>query len=320
MRLLTFEDVKGLNISPHLSFEWVQEMLGKKGSAIVPPKISLHMDDDSFFNVMPSLLPEQGASGVKIITRKLTRSPALDSEVLVYDYETLNLRAVIDGNWLTAMRTGAVAAHSVITLAKQDFRVVGVMGLGNTGRATMEVLLSVVGERPLEIKVLRYKDQHESYIAKFKGENNDRYPNVTFTVVDDVDEVVRDSDVVISAVTYQEGDFTGVENYKPGCLVVAVHLRGFMNCDTAFDRIYCDDIPHVEGFKYFNSWPNVAEVADVVQGRDQGRRSDSERIIVYNVGLSMHDVNFAHKILELAEAEGIGQTASLDPPTDKIWI
>jgi ornithine cyclodeaminase/alanine dehydrogenase len=192
------------------------------------------------------------------------------------------------------------------------------MGLGNTGRAAMKVLLALYPERPLKIKVLKYKDQHTEYVKYFKGEDGKAYPNAEFVFVDSYEEVVRNSDVIISAVTYTDEDFCPDECYKPGCLVVAVHLRGFLNCDLAFDKVFCDDEGHVNKFKYFDKWKYHAEIADVITGKAKGRESDDEKIIAYNVGLSMHDMNFADKIYDMAG--DCGQEISLDPPTDKFWV
>lgn len=318
MQILDFKTIKGLDIAPETCYAWVEETLREKAAATLPPKISLHLENDSFFNVMPGLLPQSNTAGVKVITRQLDRAPALDSDILVYDYQTKLPLALMDGNWITAMRTGAVAAHSVMTLASDDFFEIGVMGLGNTGRAAMEVLLSVAGQRALKIKVLKYKNQHTAYIEKFRRLAAEKQQDVEFVEVGSIEEIIKDSDVIISAVTYQDDDFADPNLYKPGCLVVAIHLRGFMNCDLKFDRIFCDDIPHVEDFKYYSQWPNVTEIADVVGGISPGRLSDQERIIVYNVGLALHDINFARRILEISG--DAGHHISLQPPLARIWL
>lgn len=318
MKVVTFDDVKKVGIAPETCFDWVAEMLQHKEEVILPAKISLHLENDSFFNVMPCLLPGSGMGGVKVITRHLDRVPSLDSQIFLYDYQTGTPKAVMDGNWITTMRTGAVAAHTVKTLAVEDFSEIGVMGLGNTGRAAMKVLLAVYPQRKLRVKVLKYKTQHEDYVRYFRGPDGWAFPQVEFVFVDTVEEVVEGSDVIISAVTYQEGDFCDVSCYKPGCLVVAVHLRGFMNCDTAFDKVFCDDEDHVKGFRYFNQWRYHAEIADVITGRAEGRTSNDERIVAYNVGLSMHDMNFASKIYD--RTSDVSQDITLNPPTDKFWI
>lgn len=318
MKILTHQDILDLDISPVKCYEWVDDTLRHKDEAVLPAKISLHFDGDAFFNVMPSLIPGSNTAGVKVITRRVGRTPSLDSQIMLYRYDTLDPLALMDGSWITAMRTGAVAAHTVKNLAVRDFKTIGVMGLGNTGRASMKVLLALYPDRELNIRVLKYKDQAEEYVRYFKGPDGSRYPRVTFEVVDAVEDVVADSDVIISAVTYQEGDFASPSMYKAGCLIVAVHLRGFMGCDTVFDRVYCDDVSHVEGFKYYSQWPYSAEIAEVLGGTALGRQSDEERIIAYNVGLSLHDLRFAREVFQLSE--GIGTEVSLGAPTDKFWI
>ena len=289
-----------------------------KNEVILPAKISLHLENNAFFNVMPCLLPHSDTGGVKIITRQANRAPSLDSQIMLYDYKTSTPKALMDGNWITTMRTGAVAAHTIKHLANEDFYEVGIMGLGNTGRATMRVLLDMYPEKQMKIKVLKYKDQHILFKDYFKGESGNDFPNAEFIFVDNYKEVVESSDVVISAVTYAENDFCEAKYFKEGCLVVAVHLRGFLSCDLSFDKVFCDDIGHVNGFKYFNKWKYCAEVADVVTKKAKGRENKSERIIAYNVGLSMHDINYADKIYKMCSKAG--QDISLEPPTNKFWI
>lgn len=86
------------------------------------------------------------------------------------------------------------------------------------------------------------------------------------------------------------------QDFKPGVLVVPVMTRGFQNCDLAFDRIFCDDIPHISGFKYFNQYKNVTEMTDVLNDYTF-ERGGAERILAYNIGISVQDVFYASKIL-----------------------
>ena len=62
---------------------------------------------------MPVILPSINYGGVKLVTRYPKRNPSLDSEILLYDLKTGENVALMDGNWITTMRTGAVAAHSI---------------------------------------------------------------------------------------------------------------------------------------------------------------------------------------------------------------
>lgn len=318
MRVVTHEDIRSLQIPPEKCFEWVDDTLRHKNEVTLPPKISLHPSPDSFYNVMPSLMPGINSAGTKIVSRHANREPSLDSQLLLYSYDNLELLALMDANWITAMRTGAVAAHTIKTFAVEDFKQIGLIGAGNTARATLKVLLALYPDRELIIKIPRYKNQSDQLARDFKGETEDLNPTITFQIVDSVEEAINDSDIIISAVTYQDLDFAPASAYKPGCLVVPIHTRGFMECDLTFDRIYCDDIGHVQGFKHFPNWPNHTEVADVLSGNAEGRTNKEQRIIVYNIGLSIHDIRFAHEILK--RSNNTGQEISLEPPTQKTWI
>jgi len=318
MKILTHTDIMKLNIEPIQCYKWVGDMLENKGNVMLPAKISMKPTEDVFYNVMPSILPLDNSGGVKVVTRYPSRNPALDSQILLYDYETGRLKSLLDGNYITTMRTGAVAAHSIKILSKKGFNKIGVIGLGNQARATLKVLLALFPDRNIVLKLLKYKDQHllfQEYINSLPDSER-----VDCVFCDSYKDTVKGSEVIISSVTYLAQDICDDDCYEEGCLVVPIHTRGFMNCDLFFDKIYADDTDHVKGFKYFKEFKNFAEVSDILNGTVEGRRNESERIIVYNIGLSMHDIYFSEKIYQLAEVQGVGLEIPLNSPGDKFWI
>ena len=321
MKIITFEDVKALNISPESCYDWVNDMIAEKGETMLPAKIHLNMSDNRFCNVMPCLVPwKDGVTmgGVKVVTRYPMRQPSLDSKILLFNADSGQFLALMDGNWITAMRTGAVAAHSVINLAKSNWSTIGMIGLGNVARATMIILASMTN-RQMEVKLLRYKDQAELFIERFKD-----LPNIKFRIVDTVEECIRGSEVVISCATYFGDDIAQDEWFEEGVLVVPVHTRGFTNCDLFFDKVFADDTGHVDHFKNFAKFRCYAEVSDVLNGRSPGRENDSERILAYNIGLSIHDIYYAAHIYQmLKESPEVFDKltdAEMCDPTDKFWI
>lgn len=321
MKIINFDDVRSLGISPAECYEWVSEMIMHKAETLLPPKTHMNMPGGKFCNVMPSLISgKNGANlGVKVVTRYPEREPALDSKILLLNAESGEFLALIDGNWITAMRTGAVAAHSVIHLAKTDFSKIGMIGLGNTARATLLVLAAMIPDRKLDIKLLRYKDQAELFIERFS-----EYENLHFTVIDGAENVVKGSEVVISCATYFDKDICSDECFDEGVLVVPVHTRGFTNCDLFFDKVFADDTGHVDHFGNFSKFKYYAEVCDVVNGRAAGRENDRERILAYNIGVSIHDINYAAHIYKLMKErpEVFEKLPDVDmhDPTEKFWL
>lgn len=315
MKIISQQQIRSLNISPALCVEWVKESFALKERAQLPAKISLHPQGNDFFNTMPCLLPEPyNCFGVKIVHRIKGATPTLGGDILLYNSQNGELLAMLDADWITTMRTGAVATLAMQTLRKNNTQTYGFIGLGNTGRATMLCLLESEPDEMHHILLLRYKDQAEQFIERFKN-----YPNASFSICDDIKELVAQSDVIVSCITEAQGLLCDNDSlYKKGCLVVPVHTRGFQNCDLCFDKVFADDTAHVCGFKYFNQFRLFAELQDVIEGKKPGRDSDEDRILSYNIGLGLHDVLFASKIYEI-----LGATAhnfNIERESDKFWI
>lgn len=315
MKIISQQQIRNLSISPAKCVEWVRESFALKEHALLPAKISIHPQGNDFFNTMPCAIPApHNYFGVKIVHRIKGGVPALGGDILLYDSKNGELLAMLDADWITTMRTGAVATLAIQTFRKKNTGNYGIVGLGNTGRATMLCLLESEPELMHNVYLMRYKNQAELFIERFKD-----YPNVTFTICDDIKELIGTSDVIVSCITEADGLLCDDDSmYREGCLVVPVHTRGFQNCDLFFDKVYADDTAHVCGFKYFSKFKQFAEIQDVVSGLKPGRESDKERILSYNIGLGLHDVVYASKIYEMCKEHTTDVVMKRE--TDKFWI
>lgn len=326
MKIISQQQIRALNISPATCVKWIRESFAIKQRAELPAKISVHPEDGEFFTSMPCLLPppyvfelegvrfERRYFGIKEVHRLLKSVPSLGSDMMLYDAQTGELLALLDTDWITTMRTGAVAAVSAKALRKSTAKTYGIVGLGNTARATMLCILEQEPERRFPVKLVRYKDQAELFIERFK-----EYKNVSFEIVESAEVMAGEVDVFISCITNAQGLLVPDEKtFKPGVTVIPVHMRGLQNCDTAFDRVFGDDTAHVCGFKYFNRYKDYNEIGEVLAGRILGRLSDEQRIIDYNYGLALHDVVYAVKIYE--KLKDNCQDIKIERETAKFWI
>lgn len=315
MKIVSASLIKELKISPSLCVDWIKESFALKASAQLPAKISIHPQGNDFFNTMPCLLPAPyNRFGVKEVHRIKGAVPALGSDLLLYNSQTGELLAMFDADWITTMRTGAVATYAIQTLRKSEANTYAFIGLGNTARATLLCLLDSELGKEHHVILRRYKDQAENFIDRFVA-----YDNVTFEIVDNIEKLVRSSDVIVSCITEADGLICEDNScFEAGCLVVPVHTRGFQNCDLFFDKVFADDTAHVCGFKYFNQFKSFAELQDVIAGQKLGRESDEERILSYNIGLGLHDVLYASKIYDLVESRA--DDIVIERETQKFWI
>ena len=298
MKTLTNKQIEALQISPKTCVEWVRESFLTKPKAQLPVKISLHPQGNDFFNTMPCIFPTRDGEllySVKIVHRIAGKKPSLGSNLLLYDARTGELLVMMEADWITTMRTGAVATLAAQTFRKQGTSTYGILGLGETGHATILCLLDSEPDTMHHIALLRYKDQAERFIEDFR-----EYCNVEFSVVESMPELIQESDVLFSCIT--DTDHLLCEDdtaYHPGILVIPVHSKGFQNCDLFFDKVFGDDRGHLHDFRYFNRFKQFAELTDVLLGNVAGRENDEERILSYNIGLGLHDAVFASKIYEM---------------------
>jgi len=314
MKIISSSIIKSLKIAPSQCVQWVKDSFLIKKTVQLPPKVSLHPQGNDFFNTMPCLIPQLQLFSVKVVHRTRNSVPALGSDIWLYNSTTGELLAMLDGDWITTMRTGAVAALAAQTFRRSGKVKYGFMGLGNTGRAALLCLLDSEPDVPHQVVLLRYKNQAELFIERFIG-----YNNVTFTIVETATELVSEADVLISCIT----DASGLvcendEMFKKGCLVIPVHTRGFQNCDLFFDRVFADDRGHVQGFKYFDRFRSFAEFSEVLDSTAQGRTNDKEQILCYNIGIGLHDALFSWKIINLLKVSP--PEVMLDHETSKFWI
>lgn len=298
MRIVTDNEIMSLGIRPEKCVDMVRESFLMKNRAMLPPKISLHPRGSDFINTMPCILPEEYHTfGCKVVSRVKGTHPALKSKMMMFDTLTGEMTCLIDTDWITAMRTGAVAALAINTLRNSNAHIYSFIGLGAMGHSTLDCFLATNQDRNLTVRLKRYKDHTDKTMDRYVG-----FKNVTWEIADSNTDLVSDADVVVSCITDADGLLVEDDNlFKPGVLVVPVHTRGFQNCDLVFDKVFADDEGHVNGFRYFDRFRQFGEMSDVLSGKIQGRISDDERILSYNIGLGLHDVLFAYNILSMLD-------------------
>ena len=318
MKILDFEYIKNLNIAPSIVYEWCNEAWRIKDACVLPAKQKMWEGNDGRYITMPCVLPELDVSGIKFISRNMksnTGVPARNSNIILYQRSKMGPLAILDGIWITNMRTGAIAAHSVIEYSTTSLSSLGLMGLGNAARAFM-LMLGNLYKKELSVKLYRYKDQAETFKTRFEKD----FPQFHFDIVNSVDEICS-CDTVVSAVSCAHGEFAQSDTFKKGCLVVPIHGDGFQNCDLCFDKIIIDDHAHCKSYKYYEQFKDKAiEVTELETGRKRGRDNDKQRLIAYCGGIALHDLYCAYKIWQIAKTRADAPTVEMHYPLERFWV
>lgn len=293
---ISANEIRSLNIQPSEYYQWVDEVLNHFEDYILPIKTRIPLRAEDYFNVMPCVLPPLGTMGLKVVTRSEKRrangESNIDGDILLYDYESCNLKALMDGGMITTIRTAAIAVHSMLHLT-DNYNIIAMVGLGNIGSYIGNILFELIKDKQVTIKLYRYKNHAERFESLFKY-----YKNLTFVICDDYESLMKDSDVIFSSVTFVEQDFCNSDVYKKGCTVIPVHMRGFMECDKTFDHVITSDLESIKKFQNYKFIKKLSLINEVLKKAVPVRENASDRVIVYNLGIALYDIYFASKIYE----------------------
>lgn len=285
------EQIESLGITAQEKYDWVDTTLRHKSEYVLPTKTRMPLKENDYFNVMPCALPSENVLGLKVVTRnenrRLRGQNNIDGDILLYSYDDFLPMALIDGAYITTIRTAAVAVHSLLNFAPKR-EVIAMVGLGNIGTEIGNILFPLIKNDKTIIKLYRYKEQAEKFAAKFS-----HYTNLEFQYCDTYESLMAYSDVVVSSITFIEGDFCDPSVFKKECTVIPVHLRGFKECDRTFDHVITSDLVSIKKFQNYDQIKKLSYIDDLVAW---GGYIADKQTIIYNLGLAVYDLFFAAKI------------------------
>ena len=170
---------------------------------------------------MPAYLPESESLGAKIVSvfPQNTRNdlPTIHAIVIICDAKTGQPAALIDGTYMTALRTGAVSGVATDLLARKGTRTAAIIGAGIQGRTQLEAICNVRDIR----NVLVY-DTNPQVAEAFAEEMKNRGKPIPrdISAVSSPEKAVSEADVICAATTSSSPVFDDA-HLKPG-----VHING----------------------------------------------------------------------------------------------
>lgn len=295
--------------------------------AVLPLRTRINIDDRRTLLVMPAYSESVSAGAVKTIglypdnaRRDLPTAPA--TTVLV-DGDTGAVTALLDGDTVTKIRTGASSGVALQHLVRKDARIGVVVGTG--GQAFTQVLAMVTALPQLE--EVRIVNPDEDLARDFAGKLTQWEPfaNSGFAgeVVTrcDADEAAKDADAII-LVTSSHQPVIAARNIKPGCVISCVgsYQPHMQECGPDVvelaDRIVCDQveacveesgdliIPLKEG--RIDRSDLDTEIGQIIAGEKPGRMHEDEIIVYETVGVGTQDLWTALAIVKAAQAANVG--------------
>lgn len=316
---LSQKDVVDVGLTMQDAITIVEEVLTEHGRQEFenPPKPGIHTVPGAFIHAMPGFLPRKKAAGMKWVSGYSDNYqydlPSIMGLIVINDNRTGQPLAVMDGGYITALRTAAVSGVSAKYLAIENAARIGIVGTGVQGRYNLLSLIEVLPE----IKDIKIFDTNQSVLEEFLSATKG-FSSLNIITCASARDVIEDADVIVTATGHLEERVYQENWVKEGALVLPVHTSGW---DQALlnqvEKLVVDDweqfnkaLGGTDG--YYSPLPDrYAELGEIVIGKKLGRENSTERIINFNFGMAIHDVYMATEVLNRARAKGIGMLLPL---------
>lgn len=326
MLLLSREDIKKVFTikdaieADKKAFRYVVE-----GKCEIPLRTNIQAPKyDGCFLFMPAYLEEMDTASLKIINifphnidNGIPSSPA---QVLLIDGKTGLVTAVLDGTYVTQLRTGAASGAAFDVLAKKDCRIGALIGTGGQAPTQLEAMLAA---RTLqEVRVYDMNPERTKAFAEIMQEELKDY-GARIVPATSSDEAIDDADLIITVTPSSKPVFDGTK-VKAGATIscVGAYQHHMQEMDPAIlpraSKIYFDSrgavlsesgdilIPLEEGIITEKDF--TGDLGDVLLGKVVGRENDDEIIVFETVGVAAQDLVAAKEIYEKAVKAGVGIT------------
>jgi ornithine cyclodeaminase len=297
------------------------------GQATVPLRTPLDIPRyEGLALFMPAYLASSDELGLKVVSvfpDNTSRGlPIIHALVALLDAATGRPQAVMDGTYLTALRTGAASGAATDLLACQDARVAAIFGAGVQGRTQLEAICHV--RDIVEVRVYDSVPQKaEEYVAEMRERGHPVPEDIT--VARSPEEAVQGSDIICTATTSASPVFAD-QDLKGG-----VHINGVGSYTPEMQEIDAETVQRAKVVVDSREacWAEAgdliiplekglidrehihAELGEIIAGAKPGRTTPHEITFFKSVGIAVQDVATASRALQAAERIGLGVEVEL---------
>ena len=324
MLLLSREDIKKVfSIKDAIEADKKAFQLVVDGKCDSPLRTNIQAPKyDGCFLFMPAYVEEMDTASVKIVNifphnidNGIPSSPA---QVLLIDGKTGVVISVLDGTYVTQLRTGAASGAAFDVLAKKDCRIGALIGTGGQAATQLEAMIAVRKLEEVRVFDLNY-ERTAAFAERMQEELKDYGTRIV--AVKSSEEAIDDADLLITVTPSSKPVFDGTK-IKKGCTIscVGAYQHHMQEMDPAIrpraSKIYFDSeeavlsesgdilIPLEEGIITKDDF--TGDLGNVIKGELVGRENDDEIIVFETVGVATQDLVAAREIYDKAVAAGVG--------------
>lgn len=315
-RLVTMKDVL-----ERVELAFKEKALGR---AQMPPKSYLPFTKyDGDLRIMPAYLEEIGIAGAKLVNShpyNPTRYnlPTVMAIIVLVEPRTGEPLAVMDGTWITTMRTGAASGIASKYMARKGAKMVGIFGAGAQAETQLLAVHEVI--RMEEVRVYDLMPEKAERLAMEMSKEL----GIRVKAAKRPEEAARGCDIVITAtpsrkpIVMNEWIREGVHINAIGAdapdkqeLDPTILRRAKVVVDDFDQAVYSGEV-NVPISKGIMSKDDLyGEMGEVVAGLKVGRASKDEVTVFDSTGLAVQDLATAALVYERAKKAGVGMDLKL---------
>ncbi len=237
------------------------------------------------------------------------------STIVLFDPDTGQVKSIVGGNYLTAVRTAASSAVSIAHLARKDAKVLGMVGAGH--QSTFQ-LRAAVEQRDFE-KVIAW-NPHPEHLPRLAAVCEEL--GLPFEAVDR-QQLGAQADVIITITSAFEPLLMN-DWIKPGTHIACMgtDTKGKQEVDPALlvsATLFTDEVAQSisigEAQHAFTSGlihsADITPIGEVINGNHPGRRSAEQITLFDGTGVGLQDLAVATVAAKLAEKQGLANWIGL---------
>lgn len=300
-----------------------------RGESNIPLRTNIDIPEQNGQSLyMPGYSSGANALGVKIVSvypdnvkKGLNSVPAT---MVLVDHETGEVSSIMDGTYLTRIRTGAVSGAATDILAREDSKIFTIFGTGGQAETQIESILTVRDIEEVRVFDIK-KERADSFVERMSKKFANKFKAKFITVVDS-DDAVEGADIITCVTTAKTPVFNG-KLVKKGAHINGVgsytpdmqEIDDYTVCHA--DKVYVDtkdgvlnesgDFIILMKQNKFSEDDVTGELGEVIIGKAPSRESQDEITLFKTVGSSILDIVTAKRIYENAMEKGIGKIIEL---------
>lgn len=254
----------------------------------------------------PAYMKKLGRTGIKILSQneqnRIKGFPTIMGIILLIDGDTGQILALIDGSYLTALRTGAASGLASDYLARMDAEILAIFGCGAQGRTQLEAITNV-----RNIKQVYIYDIDRSIAEIYLKEMKKKF-DLEITITDDLGHLKK-ADIICTS-TNSRSPLFNMDHIREGVHINAIgsFKPNMQEIDPGIiknSKLYVDSIescikesgdiiiPLRDGI--ITEDHILGEIGSVVLGKAEKRKSDKEITVFKSVGIAIQDLVVANE-------------------------